>query len=180
MIDRTLPPPVVRLARLDDANDIARIGHRSFREAFAAGTHPDDLADYLREAFDPVAIAVELQQRSNTFYLALSPDDGSPVGFAKMVDGPADPSVRGETPIQLSRLYILPDHHRLGLGGALLQVCLAHARARGHATLWLGVWENNQPALAFYARNHLELVGSKTFVVGRDEQCDLVMERPVD
>jgi ribosomal protein S18 acetylase RimI-like enzyme len=50
------------------------------------------------------------------------------------------------------------------------------ARAEG-ATLWLGVWEENPRAIAFYAKWSFVVVGQKTFLVGDDPQTDHVMQR---
>ena len=41
--------------------------------------------------------------------------------------------------------------------------------------MWLGVWERNVRAQAFYRKHGFDRVGSKVFVVGSDPQTDLVM-----
>ena len=41
--------------------------------------------------------------------------------------------------------------------------------------LWLGVWEHNPRAQAFYRKAGFADVGSKVFVVGTDAQADRVM-----
>jgi len=53
---------------------------------------------------------------------------------------------------------------------------VAAARGRGSASLWLGVWERNPRAQAFYKKSGFADVGSHTFFVGTDEQTDRVME----
>ena len=49
------------------------------------------------------------------------------------------------------------------------------ARARGARTLWLGVWEHNPRAMAFYRKFGLEVVGTHAFMLGLDRQRDLIM-----
>ena len=56
--------------------------------------------------------------------------------------------------------------------------CLEEAAGGGYETLWLGVWEHNLRAIAFYRRWGFETVGSHTFLLGSDEQTDLIMVRP--
>ncbi len=51
------------------------------------------------------------------------------------------------------------------------------ARARGARELWLGVWERNERAQAFYRKCGFEKVGTQIFVVGSDPQTDHVMLR---
>ena len=42
--------------------------------------------------------------------------------------------------------------------------------------LWLGVWERNPRAQAFYRKSGFADVGSQVFLVGTDAQTDRVME----
>jgi len=51
------------------------------------------------------------------------------------------------------------------------------ARELGGATLWLGVWEHNPRAIAFYAKCGFHDRGSQPFLVGSDLQNDRVMVR---
>ena len=101
------------------------------------------------------------------------------VGFAKLSRGRAAGCVSGENPLELCRLYVLPDRLGQGFGGALMRACLDRARDGGHETLWLGVWEHNGRARRFYRGWGFETVGSQVFTVGADDQTDDVMQRPV-
>ncbi len=53
------------------------------------------------------------------------------------------------------------------------------ARVSGARTLWLGVWEHNPRAIAFYRKCGFEDVGTQVFVLGADHQRDLVLARPL-
>ncbi len=77
--------------------------------------------------------------------------------------------------MNLSRLYV--DRPFLGakVGAALMARCLEEGRARGHDVLWLGVWEHNTRARAFYARWGFAEVGEMSFLLGSDLQHDLVL-----
>ena len=57
--------------------------------------------------------------------------------------------------------------------------CLEEAAARGRRTIWLGVWEHNAQAIAFYRRWGFADVGTTTFLLGKDSQTDRVMTRRV-
>jgi ribosomal protein S18 acetylase RimI-like enzyme len=52
----------------------------------------------------------------------------------------------------------------------------AAARAR---TIWLGVWEHNPRAIAFYLKCGFVDVGRHPFQLGRDVQTDRIMSRDV-
>ena len=55
----------------------------------------------------------------------------------------------------------------------------AAAAAEGARTLWLGVWERNERAIAFYRKCGFRDAGTHVFTLGRDRQRDLVLERPL-
>jgi ribosomal protein S18 acetylase RimI-like enzyme len=55
--------------------------------------------------------------------------------------------------------------------------CIEEARQSGYETLWLGVWKRNEGAQNFYRKWGFSGVGTKEFVVGKDVQKDLIMER---
>lgn len=46
-------------------------------------------------------------------------------------------------------------------------------------TIWLGVWENNAPAIALYRRLGFRPVGMHTFTLGNDPQHDVVMSMSI-
>ena len=56
---------------------------------------------------------------------------------------------------------------------------VAEARQAGHRTLWLGVWERNGRAQAFYRKWNFCAVGEHVFQLGSDPQTDILMERAV-
>jgi hypothetical protein len=53
------------------------------------------------------------------------------------------------------------------------------ARDLGAKYLWLGVWERNARARAFYKKSGFAEIGEQHFQLGSDRQRDLVMIRPV-
>jgi ribosomal protein S18 acetylase RimI-like enzyme len=53
------------------------------------------------------------------------------------------------------------------------------ARARGARTVWLGVWERNARAMAFYRKHGFARVGAHTFMLGTDAQTDWLLARPL-
>ena len=79
----------------------------------------------------------------------------------------------------LVRLYVLREWLGRGVGEALMRACLNEARSAGYETIWLGVWERNVRAQAFYRKWNFRDVGEQVFLLGSDEQRDIVMERAV-
>jgi GNAT superfamily N-acetyltransferase len=166
---------VVRPAAPGDAAMLADLGARAFAGAFAADNTPEDMEAYLREYFSTEAVAAEIADPNAIFLVAEL--GGAPAGYAKLHSGETPKCVPGPSPIELVRLYALQEWLGAGVGAALMRAALDAARARGYGSVWLGVWERNTRAIAFYSKWGFEDVGTKTFVLGSDEQTDRVMAR---
>ncbi|XXF81413.1 GNAT family N-acetyltransferase [Myxococcaceae bacterium GXIMD 01537] len=163
----------IRRATLADAATLTELGARTFRDSFAADNTPEDMEAFLASHYRPEIQEAELKDPRNLYLLAEV--SGTPAGFALLRDGARDPSVQAERPLNLSRLYV--DRPFLGarVGAALMLRCLEEGRARRHDVLWLGVWERNTRARAFYARWGFTEVGEMHFQLGSDLQRDLVL-----
>ena len=161
----------------DDAERLAGLAARTFSDAFAKDNRPEDVALFLSKNYGTERQLAEINDRRIITLLAAA--NGKLCGFAQVRDGAVEDCVRAPDPIELWRLYVDRPWHGRGVGQALMQEVDQAARARGRRTLWLGVWEHNQRAIAFYTRLGFRTVGSQTFMVGNDPQTDLVMLRPV-
>ena len=60
-----------------------------------------------------------------------------------------------------------------------MEACLAEAKSAGFKTMYLGVWEKNLRAGAFYRKWNFVRVGEHTFQMGDDPQVDWWMMRPL-
>jgi len=169
----------IRAATPADAEPLAELAERTFRDAFAAHNSAEDIEAYVRVAFSVDRLKAELAEDANTFLLAFTDDATHPVGYAKLRDGVVDPSVTGPNPVELHRLYVDQKAIGSGVGAALMRACLETARSAGRRTLWLGVWQHNERALAFYRKWGFETVGDHVFHLGSDDQSDFIMVRPV-
>lgn len=173
----TVPSLTLRTASFDDAAALADLGRRTFLDTFADDNEAADMEAYLAQAFALQQIERELHISHATFFLAEA--DTIPVGYAKLDAEPSPACVTTPRPAHLSRLYV--DHAWLGhgVGKALMRQCIAAATSQGFQSIWLGVWEHNMRALAFYKKWGFTAVGTMTFVLGTDVQTDLVMSAPL-
>jgi len=87
--------------------------------------------------------------------------------------------VTGGAPLEIVRFYVDRPWHGRGVAQQLMEAAVNTARAAGARTLWLGVWERNPRAIAFYRKCGFQDVGTQTFVLGADHQRDLVLTRSV-
>ena len=170
-----LPTILIRAATAADARLLADLGRRTFAEAFAAFNSAEDLRLFLEQTYGESIQARELAEPEAWHLLAEA--DGEAIGFARLRRGAVPGCVTGPDPLELQRIYVLQAWLGLKAGPALLQRCLDEGWALGARTLWLGVWERNDRARAFYRRHGFEEVGDHTFVVGTDPQRDVIMVR---
>jgi len=169
----------IRPAVTGDAPALSRVGAATFRDTFEGTNTPEDMARYLADAFTPERQAVEIADPAGTVLLAEHHGEAGPelIGYAHLVSGPVPAAVRGAAPLELKRLYVTRACQGKGVAQALMDAALEAARARGAQTLWLGVWERNPRAVAFYAKYGFVRVGQHTFVLGGDAQTDWLFAR---
>jgi GNAT superfamily N-acetyltransferase len=135
------------------------------------------MAEYLAASFGEPVQRAELTDPRHVVFFAER--DGETVGYAMLRLGPAPEQVRSSDPIEIARLYSVSRWIGAGVGAALMQRCLDEAAVRGNSIIWLGVWERNARAIAFYRRWGFTDVGAQTFTLGHDVQTDRIMARRV-
>ena len=168
---------VIRTGKASDAAALAELAARTFRETFAADNRPEDLAIYMARSYGVAQQTRELLDPAVATLLAEV--DGTLAGYAQLREGTAPACVSGEAPIELWRLYVAHAWHGRGVAQTLMRAIETEAHRRGGRTLWLGVWERNERAKAFYEKTGFTDVGSHIFMVGTDAQTDRILVRPV-
>jgi diamine N-acetyltransferase len=169
---------VIRPAGVLDAPWLATLAERTFRETYNAHNTPENMERYVAEHFGPALQAAELADPRVVTLVAEV--DGHPAGYAQLGRGAPPACVTGADPLEVIRFYVDRPWHGRGLAQTLMAAAAEHARAAGWRTLWLGVWERNPRAIAFYRKCGFVEVGTHTFVLGTDHQRDLVLARPLD
>lgn len=164
-----------RLATLEDASILLEIGIKTFHDTFAAFNTAEDMKLYLEKTFTPDQIKTDMLDPSTTFLLAC--DHNAVVGYAKLREGQNPAELNEEAGIEIERIYALQDYIGKNVGKALMQSCFDIARQRGYKVVWLGVWEHNPRAIAFYEKWGFEKFGSHAFLLGNDLQTDLLMKK---
>jgi len=166
---------LIRLGVPTDAPALAELAARTFRDTFAADNRPEDMVLHIASAYGTSQQQKELvDPRITTLLVEI---DGQLAGYAQLRSGETPECVTGESPIELWRFYIAQPWHGRGAAHALMQRAEAEAYRRGGRTLWLGVWERNERAKAFYRKTGFVDVGAHVFMVGTDAQTDRILTR---
>jgi GNAT superfamily N-acetyltransferase len=168
--------PSIRRATIGDAALLASIGAEFFAAAFGAQNDPNDLKSYLATAFSPATQHAELVDTDRVTWIAES-EDATPAGYAMLKRAASATAVLANHPAEVQRFYVASPFQGRGLAQALMSVCVEQAHEWGCDALWLGVWELNPRAVAFYEKCGFRKVGRQDFMVGSDRQHDHVMSR---
>nr|WP_281242100.1 GNAT family N-acetyltransferase [Ruania alba] len=151
---------------------------------FALACPPDlpaaDAEAFVAEHLDAVALRRALRARDRV--LLVAEVAGAVVGYSMLALGhPEAADVRAvvseDAGAELSKCYVLPEHHRSPVAAELMTATLAEAQRRGVQSVWLGVNQANERAQRFYRKHGFARVGARRFTVGTRVEADYVMER---
>lgn len=165
----------IRIATIEDLQTLREIGIETFGDTFAAQNKPENMRVYLEKAFDEQQLAQELSDPGSTFYLL--EDESELAGFLKLNVGEAQSEPMGDEALEIERIYIRRAFKRRGYGRKLIDLAQTAAEEQGKSKLWLGVWEKNADAAAFYERLGFVRTGEHSFFMGDEEQTDWIMVR---
>jgi ribosomal protein S18 acetylase RimI-like enzyme len=171
------PAVVIERAALGDALLLARVAAALFEQTFADANTPQNMATYVAEAFSEAHQRRELADDHNRIWFARDGTNGSVIGYAHLrLDAAPSTDTHPRTrAAEISRLYADRSWHGRGVGAALMRTCVDAARENGAGLVWLGVWEHNGRAIAFYRRQGFKAIGEQSFILGTDRQRDVVM-----
>lgn len=174
-------PVTVRRAAPADAPALAEIAALTFPLACPPDTTDEAKAAFIAAHLTAPHFARYLADPARELLLAVDDDSGAPVGYTMLVAAePTDADVLAaitvRPSVELSKVYVRPDHHGAGLARRLVDDSLELARARGAAAVWLGVNQQNARANRFYAKCGFVQVGRKRFLVGDRWEDDFVRE----
>jgi diamine N-acetyltransferase len=177
-IRSALQPFTTRLATLDDIDTLVKISVKTFRDTFAEANTKEDMKLYIANAFSRDQLINEINDPASTFILAL--DGETVVGYAKLKAEKNRSELNGDDGLEIERIYTLREYLGKKVGKLLMQTCLDIASERGYKLVWLGVWEYNPRAIAFYEKWGFKKFGSHSFLLGNDLQTDLLMKKKLD
>lgn len=164
-----------RAAQPDDAEALSLLGQATFLATFAFDHPGPALIRFLKDLHSPAFYAAKLANPDIDIVIGETPL-GAPVGYALLCP-PEHPDFQQEGDWELKRIYLLGPWQGGGNGTALLQQALDVARRRQAKRLLLAVYENNERAVAFYAKHGFAKIGDTIFMVDDIEFSDMLLAR---
>lgn len=160
-----------------DLITLQQISRETFRETFADSNSPENMSRYLTDNLSIEKLTTELSNEDSSFYLLEY--DTNVIGYLKINVGSAQTENKYERSLEIERIYILRSYQGKGTGKLLLEHALCVASDMKASFVWLGVWEHNLRAIAFYRKFGFEVFDQHVFVLGDDQQTDLLMRLPL-
>ncbi|MBU8732903.1 GNAT family N-acetyltransferase [Cytobacillus oceanisediminis] len=165
----------IKKCTLEDLSRLQEISYETFNETFKEQNSPENMEAYLEKAFNLKQLETELSQRSSQFYFVEI--DGETAGYLKVNTDEAQTEEMGDEALEIERIYIRSPFQKQGLGKYLFNKALEVAMEQNKKKIWLGVWEKNEKAIAFYKKMGFVQTGAHSFYMGDEEQTDFIMAK---
>ncbi|MCZ8538127.1 GNAT family N-acetyltransferase [Paenisporosarcina quisquiliarum] len=165
----------IKKCMLEDLRELQKISVETFTETFKDQNSSEHLNAYLERAYNLEQLEQELANRSSQFFFVYLNQEVA--GYLKVNTNEAQSEAMGAGSLEVERIYVKKKFQKHGLGKQLLNKALEIAQEQKKKKIWLGVWEENENAIAFYQKKGFVQTGAHSFYMGDDEQVDLIMTR---
>jgi len=167
-----------RLAETDDAPALAQFMTRNFLAAYGHCSTPANVAATVAKHYGLDAQRRQIADPARINLLAEA--GGRLAGHAQLkVGGETPPGAAPLPAVEIGRFYVDVDFHGHGIAQAMMARVRELARARGGASLWLSVWQEQPQAIRFYEKEGFRIAGTLVFEVGDDPKDDWLMVQPL-
>jgi ribosomal protein S18 acetylase RimI-like enzyme len=168
---------MIRACSEEDLDTLREIALETFRETFATMSAAEAMNRYVGRAFARRKLLAELRTRGSTFFFLQA--DGALAGYLKTNVCAAQSDAVDPDALEIERIYVRKPYQGNGFGRRLMEFALEQAARQGRASVWLGVWEKNVKAIAFYERLGFSKCGVHEFRMGEELQSDYIMKKKV-
>lgn len=163
----------IRKCTVQDLRMLRSLSIQTFQDTYDSFNTAENMSIYIEKDLSCKQLSEELQDANSGFYFVELKH--TPIGFLKVnfISNPEiDNRLKG---LEIERIYVLKTFQDKGIGQFLLNEVYGIVRKMKLDYIWLGVWEHNLKARAFYKRNGFEEFGRQVFYLGMDKQNDLLV-----
>ncbi|MHA7057308.1 GNAT family N-acetyltransferase [Aquimarina sp. M1] len=175
---KTIDTSVLQIGRVFTKNThkLLEISRQTFYDSFGPPLNTEkNIQQYLNEKFTLDNITKELKDSNSYFYFAKLRDEI--IGYLKLNTKEAQTEPLAGNGLEIERIYLVSTYQGRGIGQFLINEILNISKEKKVAFIWLGVWNYNKRAVRFYERNGFKTFDEHKFMLGSDEQTDLMMKR---
>ncbi len=164
----------LRSVQSHEVASLQEISRQTFSETFADVNSPENMRKYLEVDLSLARLRHEITTPGSRFFFAMAGEEVA--GYLKLNTGDAQTELKTADSIEIERIYVLKQFQGMEIGKFLLRAAFDFARREGFRLLWLGVWEKNHKAIGFYLKNGFVEFGEHIFILGDEEQRDVLMK----
>jgi len=166
----------IRQAVPADAERLSAFAAEVFRDTYRATARPEDLESYIAAHFRADIQAVEIADPDERALVAALRHDL--VGYAQLRLGIGPPCLQDASDVsagalEIRRFYVAPRWRGQGIAQRLMAACLDGRLST--LPVWLGVFQHNARAIAFYTKCGFRVAGETVFYMGPTPEKDYVM-----
>lgn len=147
---------------------LSELGGTTFYETFRPYHSEADMQAYIEKTYNIRQIAKNLTDPYIRYFVAY--DGDVDLGYIKLLDDVKVEGLHGKV-MELEKIYVRKPAQGKGVSQALMEKAIELARKEKYDELFLGVWQENKRALAFYKKYGFEVFNTRTFKLG-DTLCD--------
>lgn len=171
-----------RYAHEADAAALQNLAINTFYETFM-----EDLGcNYPKEALQAFYDAehaldkIHAKLADNNITIIVAEEEEVLIGYAELMPCSLPLDFQEEDAREIKRFYVLRSWRGKKVGKGLMKRCMQDILMNDAPVVYLGVWERNELAKAFYTKRGFERVGEHTFQVGSVKDTDYIYRKVID
>ncbi|KIA97881.1 GNAT family acetyltransferase [Flavobacterium sp. KMS] len=165
---------ILEKVTIADIEKLQNIGRQTFLETFSLPNTEENMNNYLSSSFAFDKLKKEIENPDSKFFFAVL--NNEVIGYLKVNSGKAQTELGDNNALEIERIYVSKEFLGKKVGQLLYDKALQIAKEKNVGYVWLGVWEENHRALAFYKKNGFVEFDKHIFKLGNDPQTDIMMK----
>jgi diamine N-acetyltransferase len=167
----------ITLVGINEVNTLQKISIATFNQAFEHQNTKADIALHAQKSYAIEKLLHEINNAESQFYFLYA--ENNLAGYLKINWGKAQTENKFANSLEVERIYLLNPYQGKGLGKQFIEFAISQALQKKLDIIWLGVWEHNTNAIAFYKKLGFNPFSTHIYVVGTDPQTDILMSKTI-
>tara|TARA_R110000796_G_scaffold252645_2_gene390226 strand:- start:87355 stop:87888 length:534 start_codon:yes stop_codon:yes gene_type:complete len=164
---------IIRKCEAKDLTQLTQFALKTFKDTFEKDNDPKDFKAYIEKAITEEKLGQEMTHKGSSFYFLEL--EKQIIGYIKLNLTPFQSDINDPKSLELERAYVDLNYHGLGYGKMLFDFIIEQAKSHQIEYIWLGVWERNAKAIAFYKQLGFYKFSEHPFKLGTAQQKDHLM-----
>ena len=162
----------IKKVTIADIQDLQQISRETFSETFGSQNSTENMGKFLNKAYAEEKLRSEIENKNSNFYFLIV--NNQVAGYLKVNEVDAQTEQVADNALEVERIYLKQNFQHQGLGLVLIKLAEELARKKNKANMWLGVWEKNYQAQAFYKKDGFKRGTQYTFLFVDYPQTDFI------